>query len=297
MIEIFGVYKNIGDREILTNVDINIAKGSIFGLIGPNGAGKTTLIKCVMGILKPDKGSIKVKEMDVFENTEAKQLIGFVPDQSSYYGTFRVKDIINFYQLSYKNFNMDRYNQLNSVFKIPEKRFIRDLSKGMKTRFSIMMSLSIMPEILVLDEPTSGLDPIIKREVLKLILDDVAERQTTVLISSHNLGDLERICDSIAIIKDGEIKYSNSIENMKTGIRKFQVVFRDEAPKDIEKWDDIMSVSKTGRVYYIVTSKYTDSLKKKLETNGADIIDEIDLSLEDMFIYSMGGDDAYEEIF
>lgn len=297
MIEIFGVYKNIGDREILTNVDINIAKGSIFGLIGPNGAGKTTLIKCVMGILKPDKGSIKVKEMDVFENTEAKQLIGFVPDQSSYYGTFRVKDIIKFYQLSYKNFNMDRYNQLNSVFKIPEKRFIRDLSKGMKTRFSIMMSLSIMPEILVLDEPTSGLDPIIKREVLKLILDDVAERQTTVLISSHNLGDLERICDSIAIIKGGEIKYSNSIENMKTGIRKFQVVFKDEAPKDIEKWEDIMSVSKTGRVYYIVTSKYTDSLKEKLETNGADIIDEIDLSLEDMFIYSMGGDDVYEEIF
>lgn len=297
MIEISEVYKNIGDREILTNVDINIVKGSIFGLIGPNGAGKTTLIKCVIGILKPDKGSIKVKEMDVFENTEAKQLIGFVPDQSSYYGTFRVKDIIKFYQLSYKNFNMDRYNQLNSVFKIPDKRFIRDLSKGMKTRFSIMMSLSIMPEVLVLDEPTSGLDPIIKKEVLKLILDDVAERQTTVLISSHNLGDIERICDSIAIIKDGEIKYNNSIENMKTGIRKFQVVFKDEAPKDMEKWDDIMSVSKTGRVYYIVTSKYTDSLKKKLETNGADIIDEIDLSLEDMFIYSMGGDDAYEEIF
>lgn len=297
MIEISGVYKNIGDREILTNVDINIAKGSIFGLIGPNGAGKTTLIKCVMGILKPDKGSIRVEEMDAFQNTETKQLIGFVPDQSSYYGTFRVKDIIKFYQLSYKNFNMDRYNQLNSVFKIPEKRFISDLSKGMKARFSIIMSLSIMPEVLVLDEPTSGLDPIIKKEVIKLILDDVSERQTTVLISSHNLGDLERICDSIAIIKGGEIKYSNSIENMKTGIRKFQVVFRDEAPKDIEKWDDIMSVSKTGRVYYIVTSKYTDSLKEKLEANGADIIDEIDLSLEDMFIYSMGGDDAYEEIF
>jgi ABC-2 type transport system ATP-binding protein len=297
VIEIINGHKSLGDKDVLKNINLKVEKGSIFGLIGPNGAGKTTLIKDIMGIYKLDKGEIKVKGEPVFENSKIKGVMGYVTDENNLLDYFTLKDTVNFYSLSYKSFDKNRFYKLNETFQLPEKKSIRKFSKGMKMRLSIMLNLSIMPEVLVMDEPTNGLDPIVKRQFINILLEDVAERGTTVLISSHNLGELERICDSIAILNKGEIKYSNSIEKMKETIRKIQVVFKNDAPCDLEEWNEIIKVERVGRVYNIVTKDYSKKFLDKL--NSCEILfqEEIDLSLEDMFIYSIGGDVNYEELF
>lgn len=297
MIEIINAHKILSEKSILRDVNINVEKGSIFGLIGPNGAGKTTLIKNIMGIYRLDKGDIKVKGESVFENTNIKKVMGYVSDENTYFNSFNLKDIAKFYSLTYEKFNRDRFNKLNKIFNLSEKTAIRKFSKGMKMRLSIILNLSIMPEVLILDEPTNGLDPIVKKQFMNILLEDAAERETTILISSHNLGELERICDSIAIMDHGEVKYTNSLEDMKNKIRKIQVVFKDKVPEDLENWDEIIKVEKIGRVYNIITKEYNTNFQKKLHDCEVMFQEEIDLSLEDMFIYSIGGDIDYEEIF
>lgn len=296
MIEIKGFIKNFDDKRVLNNINISVPKGSIFGLIGPNGAGKTTLIKALTGIYYGDKGEIFIDGQNVYENVDIKSKIGYVADENNFLSSYRVKDIIKFYQYSYKEFNLERFRELNKIFKLPEKSYVFRFSKGMKMRLSIMLNLCIMPEVLILDEPTSGLDPVIKRKFMNLLLDEVAERQTTVFISSHNLSDLERICDGVAIINQGEVKYSNSIENMKNKIKKLQVAFIDDAPEDIDKWEEIIKANKVGRVYHLITKDYNEELMDKLKKLRVHFIEELDLSLEDMFLYTLGEEDYYEEV-
>ncbi|KEI01165.1 ABC transporter ATP-binding protein [Clostridium botulinum] len=297
MIEISNLSKTLGDKKVLKDVSFNVKKGSIFGLIGPNGAGKTTLIKHLVGIYNMDKGSIKINEENVYENPTTKKIVGYVTDENNLINNFNLKTISKFYKLAYENFDINKFYKLNEIFQLPEKKSIKKFSKGMKMRVSIMLNLSINPEVLILDEPTNGLDPIVKKKFFNILLEDVAERETTVIISSHNLMELERICDSIAIINGGEIKYSNSVEDMKETIRKIQVVFKEEAPKDLSQWNDVMNVEKIGRVYNIVTNNYGKEFLDKLNSCGIMFQEEIDLSLEDMFIYSVGGDVNYEELF
>ena len=286
----------LGEQQVLKNINLNVNRGSIFALIGPNGAGKTTLIRSLTGIYNVDKGDIRVKGKEVYENPEVKKVIGYVADENIYFSSFTVKEVIKFYSLAYDTFSKHRFNEINKIFQIPDKIAVRRLSKGMRTSFAIMLSLCIMPELLILDEPTSGLDPIIKKQVLNLLLEEVGERGTTIFISSHNLIDLERICDFVAIINKGEIKYSSSIEDMKKNIRKLQVVFIDKAPQDLKTWREILNLSQVGRVYNIITREYDDEFINKLENVGLALMEEIDLSLEDMFIYSVGEENVYGEV-
>lgn len=297
MIEITNGHKYLGNNEVLKKINMKVEKGSIFGLIGPNGAGKTTLIKHIMGIYKFDSGEMKVKGENVYENIDVKKVMGYVTDENNLMNSFNLKQLTKFYSLSYEKFDMERFYELNKIFQLPYRKRIKKFSKGMKMRASIMLNLSFMPEILILDEPTNGLDPIVKKKFLNILVEEVADRGTTILISSHNLLELERICDSVAILNKGEIKYSNSIENMKKNIRKIQVVFKDEFPKGLEEWDEIITIEKIGRVYNIVTKNYNEEFINKLSSLNIMFQEEIDLSLEDMFIYSVGGDVNYEELF
>lgn len=297
MIEINSLCKKLQDKVVLKDISLKINTGSIFGLIGPNGAGKTTLIKTLTGIYRPDSGEVKLNGENVFQNNNIKQAMGYVADENNFYNNFNIKELKKLYSLTYKNFDSNFFDSFNETYKLPEKTTVKKFSKGMKTRLSIMLNMSIMPEVLILDEPTSGLDPIAKRQFLNMLVDNVAQRNTTVFISSHNLDQLERICDSIAIINNGEIKYANSIDDMKRKIRKIQVVFNNSAPDDLEQWDDIIKVNKIGRVYTIVTRNYSEALKEKLQKAQIAFQEEIDLSLEDMFIYSIGEESGYEEIF
>jgi len=297
LIHIKNVSKMIDDKYIIKNLDLHVKKGSIFGIIGENGAGKTTLIKCITGIYKVNEGNILINGEDVFDNNRVKQTIGYVSDENQFFSSFKVKELVKFYQKTYENFSQERFNELNIKFKIPVNRRVRELSKGMKMRTSILLNLSIKPDILILDEPTSGLDPIIKKEIMSIIIDEVASRGVTVFISSHHLDHIERICDNVAIIKNGEIKLMSSMEDAKNSMKKLQVVFKDVANinKDLSSLEGVIKVETIGRVSYIVTKNYTKDLEKKLYDINADFIEFVDMSLEDMFIYFVEEEDDKNE--
>ena len=288
MIEINEVTKILGDREVLKNITLGVTKGTIFGLIGENGAGKTTLIKCLTGIYLPDQGRVRIGEQEVFDNPAVKARIGYVADQNHCFPGMKVKELIRFYRLSYSSFSEERFQSLNQVFQLDLNKRLKQLSKGMKIRLALGLNLSIRPEVLVLDEPTSGLDPIVKREVTNLLLQEVEERDTTIFISSHHLSDLERICDNIAIIQEGQIQYVNSLEGMKRNIKKLQVVFQEEPPQDLKDWPEVLAMEKLGRVHYLITKEYSREFEEKLKGCRLMFLEEVDLSLEDMFIYAAG---------
>ncbi len=294
MIEVCGVCKRIEDSGILNGISFHVQKGSIFGLIGPNGAGKTSLIKTITGVWRPDKGSISINGCDILKSPAVKETLGYVPEQSHYYDSFRVREMTVFYKLAYKNFSDKRFEEVNRILGIPLSKRVRELSKGTKAKLSLLLNLSILPEVLILDEPTSGLDPIAKRRFMEIILDDVAERKTTLLISTHNLGDVEKVCDNIAVIDKGEIRFSGTVDDMKHKVRKLQVVFSGGMPEDILKRKDILHISSMGSVYHIVTEKYSEELEKYIRKSGATLVEEMSLSLEEIFIYSLGGGDINE---
>ncbi|MCB2339239.1 ABC transporter ATP-binding protein [Clostridium estertheticum] len=296
MIDIKNMSKKIDDKYILKNVDLHVNKGSIFGIIGENGAGKTTLIKCLTGIYRVNEGRILIDGEEIFDNNKIKQKIGYVSDENQYFSSFKVKELLEFYKKAYNDFSKERFDELNVKFKIPLNRRIRELSKGMKMRTAILLNLSIKPDILILDEPTSGLDPVIKKELMSIIVDEVASRDVTVFISSHHLDHIERICDNIAIIKNGTIKLKSSMEDAKNSMKKLQVMFKEEVKinEKLSSIDGVIKVETIGRINYIITKNYTKNFEKKLYDMGAEFIEIVDMSLEDMFIYFVGEDDENE---
>lgn len=286
MIHINNVTKKFGNFTAIAEININVKKGTIFGLIGENGAGKTTLIQCMTGIYKPDSGEITINGEQIYENPLVKERIGYVADQNQYFPFYKVKEMVEFYKKTYPTFSTKKFNDYNLIFKLDENKRVRQLSKGMQMRLSLMLNLSITPDVLILDEPTSGLDAIAKRQMLDILLQEVAENQLTIFVSSHHLGELERICDEIAMIHQGEITYVSTLDEMKQNIKKLQVIFEDHSSVDFANWDEVRSVDRVGRVYYIITQKYSKELEDKLYKAGAKFIEQMNLSLEEIFVYT-----------
>ncbi|GAA0746784.1 ABC transporter ATP-binding protein [Clostridium oceanicum] len=296
MIEVKNLSKSLGNKKILQNINLKVNKGSIFGLIGENGVGKTTLIKCLTGIYKPDEGDIKINNQEVFENVEVKKYVGYVSDENQYYTSFKISELVKFYKLSYETFSYDRFKEINEIFKIPENKRIRQFSKGMKMRVALMLNLSFYPKVLILDEPTSGLDPIITRKLMNLLIEEVSERKTTVFISSHHIMNLEKICESIAIMEEGTVRYLDSLDSMKNNIKKLQTLFKyTRVLEEIKSWDEVMKIERVGKITYIITKDYSEKLKKRLLDKGSEFVEEVELSLEDMFIHCVEEEDGNEK--
>ena len=288
MIKVINLSKRFGEKQALSNVNINVDKGTIVGLVGTNGAGKSTLLRSLIDIHKPDSGEVLINGESISENIDLKEVIGYVADKNDYFNKYKIKQIIKYYKLAYKNFSEERFNKLNEVFEIPLNKKLSKLSKGNISRVHFMLALSINPKVLILDEPTSGLDPIVKRKFLKILLDEVYERKTTVIISSHNLSDLETICDKVIFIDNGKVVEDSSVENLKGKMKKIQVIFKGYAPENFEKWDGILNIVKIGKSYNIIVDNFGESLVNKLKAEGALFIEELDLSLEDMMVYKLG---------
>jgi ABC-2 type transport system ATP-binding protein len=287
MLKIINISKSFSGKAALKNINLEVKHGTIMGLIGPNGAGKSTLLRTIVDIYTPDSGEIKIKGEKVNNNSEIKEVIGYVADRNDFFNSYKIKDIVGYYKLAYKNFDESRFNEINKLFEIPLDKKISKLSKGNLSRVAFMLAISSKPELLILDEPTSGLDPIVKRKFLRLLVEDVSERGTTVVISSHNLSDLESICDQVVFLNNGEIVKDNTLDNLKTSTKKLQVIFKDSAPENFESWREFLHVSKLGRSYNVITEAYSENLIKKLKENGALFIEELDLTLEDMLIYTI----------
>ncbi|MDB2154477.1 ABC transporter ATP-binding protein [Clostridium butyricum] len=291
MIEVNNVSFEIDSRTILNDINLKIPEGKIYGIIGPNGVGKTTLLRCLTGIYQTTKGLVKYDGEDVYDNPKVKEIIGYVADENIMHPNFRVKDLIKFYKYSYTKFDEKKFKELNEIFKIPERKFIFQLSKGMKMRLSIMLAFSIHAKYLILDEPTSGLDAILKNKLLKIFADEVYDNNTTIIISSHHLNELERICDDVAILDNGSISYENSLENMKNKIKKIQIAFDEPVYEEDLNLKGIFKISKVGRVFTIITDEYDDEFIKGLNKFKPLFIEEVDLSLEDIFIYKVDKED------
>ncbi len=289
MIKVTNVTKHFGDFKVLNDISLNVPKGSIYGLVGPNGAGKTTIINHINGVLKPESGTITVNGEPVFDNSKLKETILNISDDWFYYSTFTVKQMADFYRDLYPRFNDARYEVLKNVFKIDDKKQLRKFSKGMKKQVAFWLSLCAMPDLLILDEPLDGLDPVMRKQVLNLVISDVAERGLTVLVSSHNLRELEDICDYVGIIHKGEMILEKPLHQLLGSVYKYQLAFKGDVLDELKKTEGILSISKTGSVYSVIVKSEFEDTEEKLKALSPVLMEKISLTLEEIFIYELGG--------
>ncbi len=285
-----NICKKYSNDPVIKGVNINLKSGSIYGLIGPNGAGKTTLIKLLAGIYMPDEGSVTLDGQDIATSHEIRSCIGYVPDNLNFYPTFTVKEMKEFYKGMCKGWNEDRYQTLREIFTFSEKKRIKHLSKGMKTQLALLMNLSCMPKAILMDEPTSGLDPFIRREVLNLIVQDVSSRDTCVLISTHNISELEQVSDRIGFMDKGKMVLQEDMEDLKYKYKKIQIAFEQDMPKEFEEEFNFISKKHYGKVYEIVIDEHYELFKSKAMKYKPIIMEKLDMTLEEIFIHRMGGE-------
>ncbi len=282
VIEVVNAKKVYGSITALEDISFKVEKGTIHGLIGLNGSGKTTLIKALVGVHKLDGGYVKILGEEVFENRDIKRKIGYVADRNRFFKSYTVNRIINFYANIYPDFDIKKFDEYNSRMKLPKDRKISALSKGMQMKLSIMLNLSRNPEVLILDEPTSGLDVITKKDIFKFIISAVEQSGVTVLISSHQLHELEKLCDDITMICQGKMDTQQTMNQIRENLKKIQVAFNSNDVV-IEKDEAILKVTKIGSIYYILTNNIEETTKKLTEL-GATLIEELNMTVEEIFI-------------
>lgn len=289
MIEVRGLCKSFEKHQVLNDLDLNLGSGSVYGLVGINGAGKTTLLKLLTGIYRKDAGKISIFEEEVYENPNVKQRIVFIPDELFFFNQYSIRETADFYKKAYPAWDEERFCELQSVFGIDLKRRVSKLSKGMKRQVAFWVALSIRPDLLIMDEPLDGLDPMIRSKVKKLMLADVAERNSSILISSHNLRELEDICDHIGILHGGKIIVERDIDDLKSGVRKVQVVFNGDFPEDLKNSGTILYSETRGSVNLLIMRGEEAAIKEKLLAYKPLLVDMLPLTFEEIFVYEMGG--------
>jgi len=289
LIKVENVCKRFDETEALKGVTIKIQRGSIFGIVGRNGAGKTTLLKILTGVYKADSGCILYDGEPVFENPQVKSKIFFVPDNPYFFRNFSIYDMANFYKGIYNSWDSRHFENLLKIFNLPLKKRISKFSKGMQKQCAILFALSSRPELLVLDEPFDGLDPVIRQSVKKLLIEDVADRSASVIISSHNLRELEDFCDTIAILHEGKILLCSNIEELKLDTCKIQAVFKKNfLPESLNRFK-IISYYKKSNIEVIIVKGNKEEILDTLKDFEPVLLDILPLSLEEIFIYEMGG--------
>ena len=214
MLKMENVTKTFGNFKALDDLTMNVPKGAVYGLVGPNGAGKSTAIRLLTGVYRPDCGHITMEGIGVYENPALKSRIGYIPDDIFYFPSASMEEMRRYYRGLYPNFDDDLFDRLYEVFQLPKKGQIRRFSKGMQKQAAFHLTICTRPDVLILDEPVDGLDPVMRRQVWSLLLSEVAQRETTVLISSHNLRELEDICDHVGIMDHGKMLLERSLADM-----------------------------------------------------------------------------------
>ena len=292
MIEAKEVKKTFDGFVALDGLTMTVPRGSIYGLVGPNGAGKSTILRHLCGVYRPDSGSITVEGQPVYENPTIKQRMVVIPDEVYYYGSASVREMMKFYRGMYPTFDMERFEKLAPAFpEVDPKRPIRRMSKGMQKQAAFWLAMSCCPDYLLLDEPVDGLDPVMRRQVWSLLMGDVAERGTTVLVSSHNLRELEDVCDHVGILSHGRVVIERSLSQLQGSTVKLQVAFPDGVGPGLPQGMEVLHQSQLGRVYTYIVRGSVEEVRQRVEATQPLFVEALPLSLEEIFIYEMGGDD------
>ena len=292
MIKVNNVVKTFDHFRALDGLTMTVEKGSIYGLVGPNGAGKSTILRHITGAYRPDSGSVLVDGQPVYENPGVKSRISIIPDELYYFNSASTRDMMKFYRGLYPNFDDKRYEALREAFpEVDEKHPIRRLSKGMQKQSAFWLALCCQPDVLVLDEPVDGLDPVMRRQVWSLLMGDVAQRGTTVLVSSHNLRELEDVCDHVGILSHGKVLLERSLTDLQDNIVKIQIVFPEGDLPQLPKELNVLHTTQIGRVHTLIIRGAMEEIKARLNTYSPLLMEALPLSLEEIFIYELGGED------
>ena len=292
MIEVKHLVKSFDGFHALDDLTMTVPTGSIYGLVGPNGAGKSTVLRHLCGVYRPDAGAVTVDGAPVYEHPDVKARVCSIPDDLYYFTSASTRDMMRFYRGIYPKFDAQRYETLREAFPaVDEKAPIRRLSKGMQKQSAFWLALCCQPQVLVLDEPVDGLDPVMRRQVWSLLMGDVAQRGTTVLVSSHNLRELEDVCDHVGILSHGKVLLERSLTDLQDNVVKLQVAFPQPEPPQLPDDLNILHTSQIGRVFtYIVRGNPAD-IKARMAAYQPLLLEALPLSLEEIFIYELGGED------
>ena len=289
MIEVKNLVKTFDGFRALDDLTMTVPRGAVYGLVGPHGAGKSTLLRHLTGIYRPDSGTVTVDGEPVFENPAVKRRIAYIPDDVFYFRSASIADMASFFAGACPTFDWERYDKLRKAFDLDEKQPIRRFSKGMQKQAAFWLAMSMAPDVLVLDEPVDGLDPVMRRQVWSLVMADVADRGTTVLVSSHNLRELEDVCDHVGILDHGKLLLERSLSDLQENIVKVMIALPEgqALPQDL----NILHDQATGRMHTLILRGDADALEAYLAAAQPQYMDVVPLTLEEIFIYELGGVD------
>ena len=291
MIQVKNVVKRFEGFRALDGLTMTVPKGAVYGLVGPNGAGKSTIIRHLAGIYRQDSGEVLVDGQPVYENNEVKRRMAVIGDDWYYFPQAGIREMAKFYAGMYPQFSWERYEKLKAVFPLDEKLMLRRMSKGMQKQAAFWLTVCCMPEYLILDEPVDGLDPVMRRQVWSLLLGDVAERGTTVLVSSHNLRELEDVCDHVGILNHGKVLLERSLSDLQDNTVKLQVAYQGVTEPPLPAELNILHRSHVGRVYTYIVRGSSQEILRRMQITEPVLLESIPLTLEEIFIYELGGVD------
>ncbi|MBP3727867.1 ABC transporter ATP-binding protein [Pseudobutyrivibrio sp.] len=290
MIEVNNVTKRFGDFVALDGLNMHVERGAIYGLVGPNGAGKSTIIRHLSGVYKQDEGTVTIDGQPVYENEKLKQRFTVIPDEIFFFTQANTMDMMKFYKSMYPKFDEALFKKILACFpEINPKKMVRSLSKGMQKQVAFMLSIAARPELMILDEPVDGLDPVMRRQIWSLIMSDVAEHGLTVLVSSHNLRELEDVCDHVGIMNHGKLLIERSLDELQTSITKIQLAFEGDMPS-LPPEVQVLKKITTGRVHTLIVKGEPRVAEQTISALNPLLMDVLPLTLEEIFIYELGGE-------
>lgn len=296
MIELKGVTKQFDDFKVLDKIDLTIPKGTAFGLLGSNGAGKSTILRLISGIYSPEEGEVCTDGEKVYDNPAIKERIFFINDETIQFTTFTLEELKNYYKCFYPKFSEELFEKLRSTINLPLKKKMSTFSKGMKRQAIVITALACQTDYLLLDEAFDGLDPTMRIIVKRMLVDAMIDRQLTTVISSHNLKEINEVCDRVALLHQGNIVFSRELDSVKGNIHKIQAVFKAadaSMPQSYSKEElsgtgiELLHFEKNQSVYHLIAKGDVEDIRKKLEPKNPIVLDILPLSLEEIFIYEM----------
>jgi ABC-2 type transport system ATP-binding protein len=290
MIEVIDLDKRFDKVQALAALNLRVKKGSIYSLVGINGSGKTTALKHITGVLRADGGEVRIEGENVYENTRIKERVGFIPDDLYFFNTYSLRDSAGFYSRVYPRWDWGVYRAMLSDFGLDERRRLRRFSKGMQKQAAFILTMSAQPDYLILDEPIDGLDPLMRKRVWGYIVEGVAERQMTVLVSSHNLREMEGVCDSVGILSKGSMLIERDLDDLKSDIHKIQVAFPEGMPEERRHEGlNVLHAERRGAVELLIVRDSRERAETLIRQRSPLIFDLLPLTLEEIFIYEIGG--------